>query len=234
MLTPLVGRYIVLDTETTGLNSFSDRLVEVGCVEIIGNIITGNYLHCYVNPGQPNSQEAFGVHGLSDSFLQKQPPFADVAGRFLTFVSGSFIIAHNAVFDISFIDRELTDVGYPSVMRFARGIVDTYTRAKSLFAGKRSSLDALCDRFKVPRSRRTKHSALLDAKLLARLYLVVKDSGAPLWKELIIKSVYQRSETTWDNLTAAKASCSDILAHTKILQDINNATGGNCLWDKCN
>lgn len=224
-------RYVALDTETTGLDLSTDRMVEVGCVEIISNILTGNHFHSYLNPEQPNSSGASAIHGLSDAFLREQPTFAEMLGSFLTFVSGARLIVHNAVFDINFLDRELASLGQPSVVRFSEGVVDTYLRAKALFAGRRNSLDALCDRLKIPRGERLRHGALLDAKLLAQLFLGIKDPRIPLKKRYNPVQVLVPEREGGDVLSSVVASAEEATSHSKILQDIVNLTAGNCLLE---
>lgn len=162
-------REIVLDTETTGLDPLrGDRLVEIGCVEIVNRFLTGRVFHRYLNPERPMSPEAFAVHGLSDAFLADKPFFRDIVGEFLDFIGPDPLVIHNASFDIGFINHELKLVKRPPV-DFSR-VIDTLTMARRRHPGAQNSLDALCARYGIDNSRRTRHGALLDAEILAEVY----------------------------------------------------------------
>jgi DNA polymerase-3 subunit epsilon len=163
-------REIIFDTETTGLSPLTgDRVVEIGCVEMFNRCETGRHFHSYFNPGRPMPSEAEAVHGLSDRFLSDKPAFADVCEELLSFIGDSPMIAHNASFDFGFINHELGACGRPGVCMSR--MVDTLAIARQKFPGAKHSLDALCTRFGVDRSQRTKHGALLDAQLLAQVYV---------------------------------------------------------------
>jgi len=163
-------REIVFDTETTGLSpAGGDRIVEIGCIEMIGRIETGRSYHCYFNPERPMPSEAEAVHGLSDIFLSDKPRFADKAEELLEFISDSPLIAHNASFDFGFLNHELGRCGRGPVCMTR--MVDTLVLARSRHPGAKHSLDALCTRYGVDRSQRVKHGALLDAQLLAQVYI---------------------------------------------------------------
>lgn len=163
-------REIVFDTETTGLSfSNGDRLVEIGCLELIHRVETGRSFHCYFNPERPMNPEAQAVHGLSDTFLADKPLFADQAEALLDFIGDSPLIAHNASFDFGFLNGELGRCGRAAVG--LERMVDTLAIARSRFPGAKHSLDALCSRFGVDRSHRVLHGALLDAQLLAQVYV---------------------------------------------------------------
>jgi DNA polymerase-3 subunit epsilon len=171
-------REIVLDTETTGLDPRSgDRLVEIGCIELDNHVPTGRTYHQYVNPERDMPAEAFAVHGLSEAFLAKHPIFSDVADGFLEFIGDSDLVIHNASFDLGFINAELKRLGRPPVDS-ARAI-DTVQMARSKYPGAQASLDALCRRFEIDLSARTKHGALLDAELLADVYLELVGGRQP-------------------------------------------------------
>jgi DNA polymerase-3 subunit epsilon len=163
-------REIVLDTETTGLDPFSGhRIVEIGCVELIGGLRTGASFHTYLNPERDMPPEAFRVHGLSAEFLAAHPIFSQKVDDFLEFIADSNLVIHNAAFDMKFINYELEKHGFaPVVMERA---IDTVLMARKKFPGSPASLDALCKRFNIDLSGRTKHGALLDAELLAEVYL---------------------------------------------------------------
>jgi DNA polymerase-3 subunit epsilon len=163
-------REIVLDTETTGLDPFSGhRLVEIGCVELMNHVRTGNHFHTYLNPERDMPREAENVHGLSAAFLKDKPLFASVATSFLEFIADAPLVIHNAGFDLKFINAELDGQGLPAI-DFARAI-DTVIMARKKFPGSPANLDALCKRFNVDTSNRTKHGALVDAELLAEVYM---------------------------------------------------------------
>ena len=163
-------REIVFDTETTGLSpAGGDRMVEIGCIEMIGRVETGRHFHCYFNPERPMPSEAEAVHGLSDTFLSDKPFFADKVEELLEFIGDSPLVAHNAGFDFSFLNHELDRCGRTSVCMTR--MVDTLVLARSRHPGAKHSLDALCTRYGVDRSQRVKHGALLDAQLLAQVYI---------------------------------------------------------------
>ena len=163
-------REVVLDTETTGLNpSIGDRIVEIGCVELVNHVATGKSFHQYVNPQRPMPDEAFRVHGLSDEFLADQPVMSDVMADFIEFIGDAPLIIHNADFDMRFINAELNLLGQPQ-LQMGRA-VDTVRLAREKFPGAPASLDALCKRFGIDNSSRSLHGALLDAQLLAEVYL---------------------------------------------------------------
>ncbi len=163
-------REIVLDTETTGLSPDNgDRIVEIGCVELHNLVPTGATYHQYINPERPMPLEAFQVHGLSDEFLSDKPVFAEIVGDFLDFVGDARLVIHNASFDMGFINAELKTLGFATIPMGQS--VDTVRMAREKFPGAQASLDALCRRFNIDNSARTKHGALLDAELLAEVYL---------------------------------------------------------------
>jgi len=163
-------REIVFDTETTGLSpAGGDRMVEIGCIEMIGRIETGRHFHCYFNPERPMPSEAEAVHGLSDIFLSDKPRFADKVEELVEFIGDSPLVAHNASFDFGFLNHELERCGRPHVCMTR--MVDTLVLARTRHPGAKHSLDALCTRYGVDRSHRVKHGALLDAQLLAQVYI---------------------------------------------------------------
>ncbi|QDK34332.1 MULTISPECIES: DNA polymerase III subunit epsilon [Sphingomonadaceae] len=166
-------REIIFDTETTGFDPKNgDRLVEIGCIEMVNRVLTGRSYHAYFNPERSMPAEAEAVHGLSDAFLADKPLFAQGAQDFLDFIEDSPMIAHNAAFDFNFIDHELDRIGLPKVDRSR--MVDTVALAKVRHPGAKLSLDALCTRYGIDRSHRTKHGALLDAELLAQVYVELR------------------------------------------------------------
>lgn len=165
-------RQLILDTETTGLNARTgDRIIEIGCVELMNRRLTGNNLHFYVNPERDSDPGALAVHGLTTEFLSDKPRFAEIAAELQDFMQGADLIIHNAPFDLGFLDVEFALLGLASFSSQCGEVIDTLVRAKAMFPGKRNSLDALCDRFGVDRSNRTFHGAKLDAQLLADVYI---------------------------------------------------------------
>jgi len=162
-------REIVLDTETTGLDAQKgDRLIEIGCVEMVNRFVTGVNFHCYLNPDRAVHPDAFNVHGLSDAFLADKPRFGEKADEFLAFIGDDPLIIHNASFDIGFLNMELSRLKKP-ILQPDR-VIDTLTLARRRHPGAQNSLDALCSRYGIDRSRRVKHGALLDSELLAEVY----------------------------------------------------------------
>ena len=168
-------RQIILDTETTGLDpNDGHRVIEIGCIEMVNRRLTDRTFHVYINPEREIDQEAIAVHGITDEFLTDKPNFSGIADEFIEFVRDAELIAHNAPFDVSFLEAELERIpGAPSIFSLMHGgaAVDTLSMAKEKRPGKRNSLDALCRDYKVDASERTLHGALLDAELLTRVYL---------------------------------------------------------------
>lgn len=177
-LTQGEGRVIVFDTETTGMNEgaggvhVGHRVIEIGCIELFNRRPTGRTYHVYIKPDRLVDPEAIAVHGITDEFLQDKPAFATIVDEFLTFISGAELVAHNASFDISFLDHEfrLLNRGLPETKEICK-ITDSLAIAKKLFPGKRNNLDVLCSRYGIDNSHRTLHGALLDAEILADVYL---------------------------------------------------------------
>lgn len=167
-------RQIVLDTETTGLNAATgDRVIEIGCVELVNRRLTGRHLHFYLNPEREIDAGAIEVHGLTLEFLADKPRFAEVVHQIREFVQDAELIIHNAAFDLGFLDMEFQLCGLPPFRKHASNVIDTLLEARQMFPGKRNSLDALCERLGVSNAHRTLHGALLDAELLAEVYLAM-------------------------------------------------------------
>ena len=165
-------RQIFLDTETTGLSAENgDRIIEIGCVELISRKLTGNNKHFYLNPGRDSHEDAMKVHGISNEFLRDKPKFEVVADELLDYLRDAEVIIHNAPFDIGFLNKELELIGQQPLADCVEKVTDSLVMAKELFPGKRNSLDALCHRLDVDNSGRTLHGALLDAELLADVYI---------------------------------------------------------------
>lgn len=167
-------RQIVLDTETTGLSADQGhRIIEIGCLEVVNRRLSGRTLHLYLNPEREVDEAATEVHGMTWDDLRDKPRFAEVATRVMDFVADAEVLIHNAAFDLSFLDAELSRAGLPKFREGCAGVLDTLLMARELHPGKRNSLDALCDRYGVSNAHRTLHGALLDAELLAEVYLAM-------------------------------------------------------------
>ena len=184
---------IVLDTETTGISvKDGHRIVEIGCIELDNLVPTNNKFHCYLNPERKVSEKAFEVHGYSDEFLVKQKKFSEVADKFLEFIDGKKIVIHNADFDLSHLNNELKILGKKKINN---EIVDTLTLARDKFPGSPSNLDALCKRYRIDNSKRTKHTALIDCELLAKVYINLIDQKEPTLdfsrKEISGETIFQ-------------------------------------------
>jgi DNA polymerase III subunit epsilon len=228
-------RQIVLDTETTGLSAEGgDRIIELGCVELYARKLTGNNLHFYFNPERDSHEDALRVHGISNEFLRDKPKFAELAEDILSYVQDAEIIIHNAAFDIGFLNKELERLGKPPFKDHVSGVIDTLAMAKEMFPGKRNSLDALCDRLEVDNSGRTLHGALLDAELLADVYINMTRGQ----EALIMESVDTASEKTTVVsrdlsqfvLPVLAANEQEIAAHDEVLAQMDKASGGKTVW----
>jgi len=230
-------RQIILDTETTGLNARSgDRIIELGCVELVNRRLTGNNLHFYVNPERDSDPGALAVHGLTREFLSDKPKFAQVAAEFLEFVRGADLIIHNAPFDIGFLDAELALLGLPGLCEHCGEIIDTLVHAKQLFPGKRNSLDALCDRFGISNAHRTLHGALLDSELLAEVYLAMTRGQESLVIDMLNEPAAKHDvaapgiELHALTLPVITASDDELSAHNAVLDDLDHALKGASVW----
>ncbi|MCA0326467.1 MAG: DNA polymerase III subunit epsilon [Proteobacteria bacterium] len=228
-------RQIVLDTETTGLSADNgDRIIEIGCVELVGRKLTGNNLHFYVNPERDSHEDALKVHGISNEFLRDKPKFAEIADALLTYVEGAEIIIHNAAFDVGFLDKELERLGKPVFRGFVAEVTDTLSMAKQLYPGKRNSLDALCDRLGVDNSGRTLHGALLDAELLADVYINLTRGQEALLIDLGEVGDDAAEARTIDlrqfQLPVLSANAQELAAHEATLNDIDKSSRGKTVW----
>jgi len=179
-------RQVVLDTETTGMNKegtlyLGHRIIEIGCVEVINRRLTGRHFHVYINPGQLVDPEAMAVHGITDEFLIDKPGFADIADEFIEFIRGADLVIHNAPFDVGFMDQEFRFLNKKTQpTEDISTVTDTLVMAKKMFPGKRNNLDALSDRFGINTQHRVLHGALLDAEILADVYLLMSGGQAKL------------------------------------------------------
>ena len=228
-------RQIFLDTETTGLSAATgDRIIEIGCVELINRKLTRNNKHFYLNPERDSHEDALKVHGISNEFLKDKPKFAEVAGELLTYCAGAEIIIHNAPFDLSFLNKELELIGKPIFKGGVASVVDTLVMAKEMYPGKRNSLDALCDRLGVDNSGRTLHGALLDAELLADVYInLTRGQDALLIDgsagQGVNGSVIQIDLSSF-KLDVLLANEQETAAHDDVLSQIDKASNGKTVW----
>ena len=228
-------RQIFLDTETTGLSpEAGDRVIEIGCVEMLNRRLSGRNLHFYLNPQRRSHEDALKVHGLTDEFLADKPLFASIADELLEFVDGAEIVIHNAAFDVGFLNEELRRLGRPKFAGFARQITDSLSMAREMFPGKANSLDALCRRLEVDNSNRALHGALLDAGLLAEVYIRMTRGQNSLVIEDGETSAAQAALEAVDlpalDLPVLSASEAEAAAHAVVLGELDKASGGKTLW----
>jgi DNA polymerase-3 subunit epsilon len=238
-------RQIILDTETTGLEpKEGHRIIEIGCVELTYRRRTGQTFHHYLNPERMVDEGALKVHGLSNDFLSDKPRFVDIVEEFLAFIKGAELVIHNAPFDISFLDHELSllDSKWGKVSAHCH-ILDTLVLARQRHPGKKNNLDALCKRYGIDNSRRDLHGALLDAEILTSVYLAMTGGQANLsLRRYGDDGAQARSETGKYRPVAAKrpplkivrASNEEQMAHAACLTTIDEASGGACLWRQLN
>ena len=228
-------RQIFLDTETTGLSPENgDRIVEIGCVELVNRKLTGNNLHFYLNPERDSHEDALKVHGISNEFLKDKPKFGEIADELLEYLQGADLLIHNAPFDVGFINKELELQKRPLIKTYVNSVADTLAMAKDMFPGKRNSLDALCDRLGVDNSGRTLHGALLDAELLADVYIYMTRGQDALLIEVEDSSDSKKRLDAIDmqslKLTVISASEQELGAHEEVLLQIDKASNGQTLW----
>jgi len=229
-------RQIILDTETTGLNpKEGHRIIEIGAIELVNRKFTGKRYHQYINPNREVDEGALAVHGITNNFLKDKPTFNEVAISFMEFVSGAELIIHNAPFDIGFIDHELTLFNKKSqtITEVCR-VIDTLVMARQIHVGQRNSLDALCKRYGVDNAHREYHGALLDAHLLAQVYLAMTGGQGCLFDELQVEEKIHHQalsapkEMIQYNLPVIKASSEELEAHEAQLKKMLEK--GKCLW----
>ena len=228
-------RQIILDTETTGLVlKEGHRIIEIGALEMINRRLTGNDLHFYINPNRQIERDAIEVHGITDSFLMNKPFFKEIAAELVSFLEGSELIIHNAPFDVGFIDHELKLIGQPfkKLTNYCE-IVDTLTIARQKHPGQHNNLDALCRRYHVDNSNRDYHGALLDAALLAKVYLLMTGGQTVLFDQkdsmVTSKSIFTHSlDTNRYSLSVIRANAVEEQAHQAFLQLLKE--NGACLW----
>jgi len=228
-------RQIILDTETTGLSPKNgDRIVEIGCIELLNRRLTGNSLHFYINPERDIPEEAARIHGLRAEFLSDKPLFKDLAEEIIRFTKDAEVIIHNAAFDLGFLDMEFKRLGLDSFSSIIGGVVDTLTDAQKMYPGKRNRLDDLCNRFGIKNDHRTLHGALLDAKLLAEVYLsmtrgqndLMMDSSSDAMnssrQELLLPKA--------SDLIVLEASAEEEQLHVQMLESIAKSSKKTPTW----
>lgn len=237
-----ITRQIVLDTETTGMNQLGahyegHKIIEIGAVEVVNRRLTGNNFHVYLKPDRLIDPEAFGVHGIADEFLLDKPTFADVADEFLDYIRGAELVIHNASFDIGFMDYEFSKLnrGIPKTDTFCK-VTDSLALARRMFPGKRNSLDALCSRYEIDNSKRTLHGALLDAQILADVYLTMTGGQTSIKFAMEGETQQQVGDTGIQRVARANgalrvvyATDEELVAHESRL-DLVQKKGGSCLW----
>ena len=228
-------RQIFLDTETTGLSADNgDRLVEIGLIEMVDRRLTGETRHWYLNPERSSHPDALRVHGLTDQFLADKPRFAEVADELLDYLQGAEVVIHNAAFDVGFLNAELKRLGRPPFHTVAAKVTDTLLMAREMFPGKANSLDALCRRLEVDNTHRTLHGALLDAGLLAEVYirltrgqdsLVIHHEEDPASPQADLSA-----DLSGYLLPVLEASDAERAAHEAVLAELDKASGGKTVW----
>ena len=235
-----MSRQIVLDTETTGLSAIDgDRLIELGCVELVNRKLTGNNLHLYFNAGRDSHPDALRVHGITTEFLADKPRFEEKIDEIWEYLQGAELIIHNAPFDVGFLNSELKLAKRPLLKQCVGNIIDTLVMAKEMYPGKRNSLDSLCDRLGVDNTSRTLHGALLDAELLADVYINLTrgqdallmaeepeqaaGAGAIAMPSLDLKSI---------KLPVLRANAQELEAHDDVLKQMDKSSGGKVAWKK--
>jgi DNA polymerase-3 subunit epsilon len=232
-------RQIVLDTETTGLSpEEGHRIIEIGCVEIVNRRLTGKHYQQYLQPDRRIDTGAMEVHGISEEFLQDKPRFADIVRSFLEFVEGAELIIHNAPFDVGFINHELKLLGseHGALEQYC-SITDTLAMARKMHPGQKNSLDALCKRYSIDNTQRTLHGALLDAEILADLYLAITGGQAVLQLDKETpggdKQRRQQKQRKQEGLTLTvqRATPEELAEHAALLENIRKSSGG-CVWDE--
>ena len=229
-------RQVVLDTETTGIgHELGHRIIEIGCVELQDRKLTGNHFHVYLNPQREVDEGAFRVHGISTEFLQDKPLFKDIAEEFMHFVQGAELIIHNAPFDMGFLNAELNLLNWPVLLKDCCTVCDTLILAREKHPGQRNSLDALCKRYEIDNSNRTLHGALLDAEILASVYLAMTGGQANLFEERMEHVnqpgvVLQQIERLVSNSPVIVADVHELQRHQEFIQFLVKKSNTN-LWD---
>ncbi|ASQ45809.1 DNA polymerase III subunit epsilon [Legionella clemsonensis] len=229
-------RQVVLDTETTGIgHEVGHRIIEIGCVELVDRKLTGNHFHIYLNPQRSVDEGAFRVHGISNEFLQDKPLFKEVVNEFIEFIQGSELIIHNAVFDVGFLNAELKLLNWPLLINDYCAVLDTLILAREKHPGQRNSLDALCKRYEIDNSNRSLHGALLDAEILASVYLAMTGGQGMLFanEEELTTTNLHHVETNLEVLTSRspiiRATEEERQKHEEFITFLTKKAGIN-LW----
>ena len=229
----MASRQIVLDTETTGLNArLGDRVIEIGCVEVLSRRVTDRTFHRYVNPEREIEEGAARVHGIDREYLADKPKFVAIAAEFLDYVRDAELVIHNAEFDVEFLDRELELAGFGKLEQYVSNVVDSLALARDLHPAKKNSLDALCERYAVEHSHRTLHGALLDARLLAEVYLAMTRGQESLVMELETPAAIAIAAAGVDvaMLIVLRASPEEAAAHERYLDAMEREAKAGALW----
>lgn len=212
-----------------------DRVIEIGCVELVNRKLTGNNLHFYLNPGRDSHEEALKVHGITTEFLRDKPKFEAVVDELMVYLKDAEVIIHNATFDVGFLNKELALVGRKPLGTHVAGIIDTLVMAKEMYPGKRNSLNALCDRLGVDNSGRTLHGALLDAELLADVFINLTRGQDALLIEAEVPEVsgvvVERVDLSGLVLPVLAASEQEVVAHDDVLKQVDKSSGGKLIWE---
>ena len=235
-----MSRQIFLDTETTGLSPESgDRIIEIGCVEMVNRRLTGRHLHFYINPERPNHEDAVRIHGLTDEFLADKPVFATLVDEIMDYCAGAEIVIHNVAFDLGFLNAELKRLGRGLFVDHVSGVIDTLVMAREMFPGKSNSLDSLCKRLEVDNSHRTLHGALMDAELLAEVYINMTRGQDALLMDADSEGdgpgqggggQVAAIDYSQFQLPVVEPTAEEQEAFQKALQDLDKAAGGKSLW----
>jgi len=229
-------RWIILDTETTGLDvAQGNRIIEIGAVEVVNRSLTGRDFHIYLKPDRESEPGALEVHGLTTEFLSDKPRFEDVVEDFLDFIEGAELVIHNAAFDVKFLNAELQRIDRGVITDFCGVITDSLAHAKTLHPGKRNSLDALCDRYGISNAHRTLHGALLDSQLLAEVWLAMTRGQDSLLIDQFDRPQGQslsqeNNRVTTHSLPVIVPSSEELSEHNRYLDSLDKAVKGTCLW----
>lgn len=234
-------RQIVLDTETTGLEpSQGHRIIEIGCVEIVNRRLTGKRFHQYLQPDRQIDEGALNVHGISNEFLEDKPRFSEVADEFIEFIEGAELVIHNAPFDVGFINAEFIRLKRAGLeVASLCGVVDTLVLARKMHPGQKNNLDALCKRYEINNAHRELHGALLDAEILAEVYLTMTGGQSSLVldtieSEDVSSTEFVESRVSQDRpgLRVIKASEQEMVSHAAVLQRLEKSADGGCVWNR--
>lgn len=231
-------RQIALDTETTGLSTEQGhRIIEIGCVEFIDRKLTGNNFHCYINPEREIDAGALAIHGLSIEFLRDKPAFAELIDPLLHYITGAELVIHNAVFDVGFLNYELTLAGRSQAIQDCASVFDTLPFARQRHPGQKNSLDALCKRYSIDNTHRQLHGALLDAELLARVYLAMTGGQGSLFVDQQTVSAEKHNEILQSiiinkPLPIMQLTEDEEKAHADFLEMLKKSSGSASLWEE--